>query len=106
LLVPGLIAILKTSFPPGKQSKAVLQGRGFKPNFPMSIQEEARKLMIEERRHDEHIQDNMLNRAAEPLDSLTEGVSEKARELLVEARQHEEHIQETMSNRAGEEIVR
>lgn len=71
----------------------------------MSTQEQARKLMVEERRQDEHIQDNMLSRAAETLENLTEVVTEKARELVVEARQHEEQIQEKMLNRAEEEIV-
>jgi hypothetical protein len=71
----------------------------------MSINEEARELMAQERKHDEHIHESMLNRSVQDLETHpTDGTDEKARELLAQERHHQEHLQENMLSRATEEI--
>jgi len=72
----------------------------------MSTEEQARKLMAEERKHKEHLDDSMLTRACEEVEHLEIGeTEERARELVTENRKHEEHVHETMLNRANEEIT-
>lgn len=68
----------------------------------MSIQEQARKLMVEERQQSEQLQENLLTRAAE--EPTTEEAQERARELLAAERQESEQLQETMLSRTTEEI--
>jgi hypothetical protein len=71
----------------------------------MNTEEQARKLRVQERQHDEQVQENMLSRAVAEVE--THSVSEtdvKARELLVQERQHDEQVQGTMLRRAVEEM--
>jgi hypothetical protein len=71
----------------------------------MTTSEKARKLMVEERQHEAQVQENVLSRAVEAVESgLVEEAEAKARELMVEERQQEEHIQENMLSRATEAI--
>lgn len=71
----------------------------------MTTSEKARKLMVEERQHEEHVQGKLLSRAVEAVETgSVEEAEAKARELMAEERKQEEHIQETMLNRAAEAI--
>ena len=71
----------------------------------MSTQKETRKLMAKERQHQEHLQENMLNRAVEELETqTTEETTEKARELIARQRQQDKNLEENMLSRATEEI--
>lgn len=71
----------------------------------MTTSEKARKLMVEERQHEERVQENVLSRAVEAVETgLVEETEAKARELMAGERQQEERIQETMLNRAAEAI--
>ncbi len=72
----------------------------------MSTQEQARELAAQERQHEEHLKEAMLNRAEAAVhnpdqDDLTQ---EQARELVAKERQHEEHLKQSMLNRAKAEI--
>lgn len=72
----------------------------------MSTQEQARELAAQERQHEEHLKEAMLNRAEAEIhnpdeDDLTQ---EQARELVAKERQHEEHLKKSMLNRAKAEI--
>lgn len=67
----------------------------------MTTSEKARKLMVEERQHEDHVQENVLTRAVEALETgLGKETEAKARELMAQERQQEEHIHESMLNRA------
>ncbi|HEY9672068.1 MAG TPA: hypothetical protein V6D11_11520 [Waterburya sp.] len=72
----------------------------------MSAQEQARELAAQDRQHEEHLKETMLNRAEAEVhnpdqDDLTQ---EQARELAVKERQHEEHLKQSMLNRAKAKI--
>ena len=67
----------------------------------MTTSEKARQLMVEERQHEEHVQENVLSRAVEAVETgLAEETEAKARELMAEERQQQEHIHENMLSRA------
>ena len=69
----------------------------------MSTQEETRKLMAQERQHEEHLKANMLSRAVEEVETHTvEDMTEQARELITEERQYEQHLEENMLSRTKE----
>ena len=71
----------------------------------MSTEERARELLAQDRKHEEHIHENMLTRAVEEVEELEiNNTEEKARELLAQDRKHEEHIHENMLTRSHEEI--
>ncbi len=71
----------------------------------MSTQEQARKLIAQGRQHTEQVQERMLSRASEEVETHTEGdTEEKARELIAQERQQAEHLQENMLSRAAEQI--
>ena len=73
----------------------------------MSTNEKTRELLTEQRRHDEHLQETMLNRAEAELENSSEEdkpTQEQARELLTEQRHHDEDLQEKMLDRAEAEI--
>jgi multidrug efflux pump subunit AcrA (membrane-fusion protein) len=73
----------------------------------MSNEKRARERVVQQRQHDEHLQELMLNRAEAEVNnpSNAEAVTqEQARELLTQQRQHDEHLQESMLNRAEAEI--
>jgi hypothetical protein len=71
----------------------------------MSTHEETRKLMAQERQHQEHLKENMLSRAIEEAEThSTENTEEQARELIVRERQHDKHLEENMLSRTTEEI--
>ena len=71
----------------------------------MSTQEQARKLMVEERQHEETLEEKMLTRAVEEVETnMPKEIEEKARELIVQERLHGEEIEEKMLTRANEEI--
>ncbi len=68
----------------------------------MNTQEQARELAAQERQHDEHLKESMLNRAQAEVQNPDEGnlTQEQARELAAQERQHDEHVKESMLNRA------
>ncbi|WP_017307041.1 hypothetical protein [Spirulina subsalsa] len=69
----------------------------------MSTQEEARKLMVRERKHQNHVQEAMLERATE--ESANDGLTEEqARVHMAQERQQEELRHEAMLERSAEEI--
>ena len=71
----------------------------------MNTQEEARKSMAEVRHHEEHIEDNMLQRSQEKIEqSSDQGIEAEARDLMAQHRQDEEHTKETMLSRSEAEI--
>jgi len=70
----------------------------------MNTQDKARELMAKDRQQDEHLQENMLERAADIDNAVAEAVEEKARELLTDERQSEQRLDENMLERAVEAI--
>lgn len=73
----------------------------------MSTQERARELAAQQRQHQEHLKESMLNRAEAQVHNPGEGdnlAGEHARQLAAQQRQHEEHLKESMLNRAQDEI--
>jgi uncharacterized HAD superfamily protein len=73
----------------------------------MKPQEEARKLMAEDRLEAEQVEEKMLERAEEELSAGTaaaKDLGEEARELLSQQRQHAQAIEEKMLTRTEEEI--
>ncbi|MBR8828648.1 MAG: hypothetical protein DSM107014_12245 [Gomphosphaeria aponina SAG 52.96 = DSM 107014] len=71
----------------------------------MSTQDLARQLMAQERKHDENLHENMLNRAEQEVETTNE-IEEKARELMAQERKHDENLQENMLNRAEQEVIK
>ncbi|HEY9862790.1 MAG TPA: hypothetical protein V6D21_01295 [Candidatus Obscuribacterales bacterium] len=67
----------------------------------MNLQDKARELLVQDRQHQEHLQENMLNRVAEEEQAM-EQTHEQARELLVQDRLHDDHLQEAMLSRVEE----
>ena len=67
----------------------------------MNLQDKARELLVQDRQHQEHLQENMLNRVAEEGQAI-EQTHEQARELLVQDRLHDDHLQEAMLSRVEE----
>ena len=71
----------------------------------MSTQEEARKLMVEQRQHAEQVQEKMLSRTHEEVEKHTDkDIEEEARELITKERQDSEQAQEKILSRTTEEI--
>ncbi|NJK73478.1 MAG: hypothetical protein HC849_10670 [Oscillatoriales cyanobacterium RU_3_3] len=71
----------------------------------MNSEEQARQLIARERQHSEHLQDTMLNRSSQEVETPTEGITEeKARELMAQNRQHSEHLHESMLSRSSQEV--
>ncbi len=73
----------------------------------MSNEKRARERVVEQRQHDEHLQESMLNRAEAEVNSSSnaEAVTQgQARELLTQQRHDKAHLQESMLNRAEAEI--
>ncbi|HEY9652699.1 MAG TPA: hypothetical protein V6C95_18735 [Coleofasciculaceae cyanobacterium] len=73
----------------------------------MSTEEQAREVLTQQRHHDEHLKETMLNRAEAEVANVNEADSntqQQARELLAQQRQHDEHLKETMLNRTETEI--
>lgn len=71
------------------------------------VESKARKVMTEQRQHQEHQQETMHERATEELTEPKDNGSslkEEARKIMVEERQHEKHQQETMQARAADEV--
>ncbi|MET0114814.1 MAG: hypothetical protein ABWU13_20880 [Limnospira maxima] len=76
----------------------------------MSLEEQARELLVQNRHHKQHLDETMLSRAAQESDRAPGAGSEpnhsmadeQARELLAETRHHDEHIHETMLSRSSE----
>jgi hypothetical protein len=64
----------------------------------MNLEDKARELLVQDRQHQEHISENMLNRVAEE-EQAVEQTQEQARELLAQDRLHEDHLQEAMLSR-------
>lgn len=72
----------------------------------MNTQEHARELAAQERQHQQHLKEAMLNRAEAQVhnpdeDNLTQ---KHARELITQERRHDEHLKESMLSRAKAEI--
>ncbi|VXD24046.1 conserved hypothetical protein [Planktothrix serta PCC 8927] len=70
----------------------------------MSMQDKARELLVQDRQHQEHLQETMRNRVGEEENAM-EQTQEHARELLVQDRLHDHHLQEAMLSRVEEEKV-
>lgn len=71
----------------------------------MSTEEQARERLAQQRHHEEHLKETMLNRAEDSLHQEHDHqTDEQARELLAQKRQEEEHLRETMLNRSESEI--
>ncbi|MCU0541737.1 MAG: hypothetical protein MUE44_06045 [Oscillatoriaceae cyanobacterium Prado104] len=71
----------------------------------MNSEEQARQLIARERQHSEHLQDSMLNRSSQEVETPTEGITEeKARELMAQQRQHSEHLHDSMLSRSSQEV--
>jgi hypothetical protein len=72
----------------------------------MKPQETARKLMAQERREAEQVEEKMLERAEEELAAGTADpeLEEQARELLSIKRQQEQALEDKMLSRAEEEL--
>lgn len=64
----------------------------------MNLEDKARELLVQDRQHQEHINENMLNRVAEE-EQAVEQTQEQARELLAQDRLHDDHLQEAMLSR-------
>lgn len=72
----------------------------------LTTQERARESVVQQRQHDEHLQETMRTRAtgAMAASSSPDDTQEEARELMAKQRQHNEHLQETMHQRAADDI--
>lgn len=73
----------------------------------MSTDDKTRELLTEQRRHEQHQHETMLNRAEAELENASQEdkpTQEKARELVTEQRRHDEDLQEKMLDRAEAEI--
>jgi HSP20 family protein len=71
----------------------------------VTMQEQAREAVTQERQHDEQLQEKMHTRTAAELQTPADNsIAEKARELMAEQRQWDEHLQETAHTRAADEI--
>ncbi|GAB4368655.1 MAG: hypothetical protein Kow00121_07980 [Elainellaceae cyanobacterium] len=74
----------------------------------MSTNEQARERLTQQRQHEDHVKETMLNRSEaeieHPVGQGDHAVDEQAREALAHDRQHEEHVKETMRNRAQSEL--
>ncbi len=71
----------------------------------MNTEEQARERLAQQRHHEEHLKEAMLNRAEESLHhENNHQADEQARELLTQKRQEEDHFKETMFNRSESEI--
>ena len=72
----------------------------------MDITEKAREKLVEDRQHQEHLQETMLSRTQTEVENgeADQVVLEQAREALAKHLQQEEHVQESMLERAEEEI--
>ncbi|MBW4648440.1 MAG: hypothetical protein KME06_07035 [Kastovskya adunca ATA6-11-RM4] len=69
----------------------------------MNTEAQERDLMTEQRRHQEHINESMLNRSEDEVAHPTpenDQEHEQARGLTTEGRHQVEHIKEAMLNRA------
>lgn len=69
----------------------------------MTMQDKARELLVQDRQHQEHVQETMRNRVAEE-ENLIQQTQEQARELLIQGRLHDDHLQEAMLSRTSEQI--
>ncbi|WP_434221799.1 hypothetical protein ACOKW7_21900 [Limnospira platensis CENA597] len=67
----------------------------------MSLEEQARELLAQNRHHKQHLHETMRSRAEEEGDRPIIADSQ-GRELLAETRHHDEHIHETMLSRSSE----
>ncbi|AFY65196.1 hypothetical protein [Geitlerinema sp. PCC 7407] len=74
----------------------------------MNEQEAARERLAEQRHHDEHVKETMLNRAEHEVMSEEErqaqSVEEGARQLMAEHRQHKEQVKESLLRRSEDEV--
>jgi hypothetical protein len=72
----------------------------------MTQDNRARQRLTQQRQHEEHIQESILERAEEEVRSASTDnpTQEQAREHLTQQRHHADHLQETMLNRAEAEI--
>ena len=73
----------------------------------MSTEEQAREVLTQHRRHDEHLKEAMLDRAEAEVDNPNHAdnqTQEQARELVAQQRHNDEHLKEAMLNRAKADI--
>lgn len=71
----------------------------------LTTQERARESVVQQRQHDEHLQETMRTRATAEMETPNPtSTQEEARELIAKQRQHDEHLQETMQQRASDKI--
>ena len=61
----------------------------------MSTKEESQKLMVKGRQHQEHLNENVLSRTIEEVEThIIEDTIEQARELVTRDHQRDEHLEE------------
>lgn len=71
----------------------------------LTTPEKARESVVQQRQHEEHLQETMRTRAAAEMATPGNAVTQaEAREVMTEQRQHEEHLQETMHQRTSDTI--
>lgn len=71
----------------------------------LTAPEKARESVVQQRQHEEHLQETMRTRAAAEMATPSDAVTQaEAREAMTEQRQHEEHLQETMHQRTADTI--
>jgi HSP20 family protein len=68
----------------------------------LTTQEKARESVVQQRQHEEHLQETMRTRAAAEMETPSGAVTQA--EARTEQRQHEEHLQETMHQRTADNI--
>ncbi len=73
----------------------------------MSTEKQARERMVQQRQHEEHVQESMLSRAEAELSNPSDAEAvtpEQARELMAQQRHNDARLQEAMLNRAEAEV--
>jgi hypothetical protein len=72
----------------------------------MSIEDKAKELMVKQRLHVQHDEENLLSLTEQELhDHHAQNVEQKARELLSENRQHDHNLQDNMVSRSEQELA-
>ncbi|KGF73601.1 hypothetical protein DO97_16590 [Neosynechococcus sphagnicola sy1] len=70
----------------------------------MNLEEKAREQLTQTRQQDEHLQENLVERATEEFSQAIGSVEEEARERLAKTRQEADHHQANLVERAAEEV--
>lgn len=71
----------------------------------LTTSEKARESVVQQRQHEEHLQETMHTRAAAEMETPSSAVTQaEARDAMTEQRQHEEHLKETVHQRTADSI--